>query len=398
MDVVTIEIALALTLLVGAGLAVRGLSALFDVERGFQSAHRVVFAVTLPETYGPVRTADVMDRFLGRLRALPQVEAASAVSWRPIVGDNIGMLITPAGRVARPDEPATNAGWRLVAGNYFRTLGTRLLMGRTFTERDEYGHLGEWAPLDGGASQWVVVISHSVAERLWPSQDPIGRRVTLWVGEADLDGEVVGVVEDTRERGLLEDATLTVYLPYRGRSWSPIDFVVHTTGSPQAVVPTMRAQLAELDRTLPVSHVQTLDELVIGSAAQRRFTVLVLAIFTGVALVLALAGVYGVQAFTVSRRTSEIGIRIALGGRSQQVLRQVVLQGMRPALLGIGFGLGGAFIVSRVLTGWLVGISPADPLTYTGAVVLLTLTALVSCYVPARRALGVDPVVALRHD
>lgn len=229
-------------------------------------------------------------------------------------------------------------------------------------------------------------------------EDPIGRRILLWRGQGDRPGDVVGVVGDIRERGLETDPTLAVYLPYRGRNWSPIQFVVRTAGDPLSFATTLRTLLSELDPNLPLSDIETMDTVLSDSLSARRFNMLLLTIFAGVALLLALAGIYGVQAYSVARRTSEIGIRVALGASGRAVIRQMVDQGMRPVLLGIGLGLAGALGLSRLMSGLLFGIEPSDPLTYVVVALVLAAAAIASCFIPALRALRVDPVTALRED
>jgi len=201
-----------------------------------------------------------------------------------------------------------------------------------------------------------------------------------------------------RERGLAADPTLATYLPYRGGGWTPIHVIVHTAGEPAAAVPLLRAALRDVDPSLPLSDVQTLDDVVSESVASMRFVTMLLGSFAGVALLLALAGIYGVIAYSVSRRTAEIGVRLALGASHASVLRLIVGQGMRPVLAGVGAGLAGAFALSRLMESLLFGVTAADPLTYAAVAVLLTSAAVVSCYLPARQALAVDPVSALRDD
>jgi putative ABC transport system permease protein len=201
-----------------------------------------------------------------------------------------------------------------------------------------------------------------------------------------------------RERGLETDPTLAVYLPYLGSNWSPIQFVVQTAGDPLASAPTMRTILSDLDPNLPLSDIETMDAVVNDSLSARRFNMLLLAIFAAAALLLALAGIYGVQSYSVARRTSEIGIRVAMGASDRTVLRQMMDQGMRPVLLGIGLGLAGAFGLSRLMSGLLFGIEPSDPFTYTVVALVLAAAAVVSCFVPALRALRVDPITALREE
>jgi len=375
------EVALSLMLLVGAGLMVRSFELVQDVELGFQSESRLAFRVNLPDGY---RQRDAMraflTRFLDRLDDLPQVMAAAAVHVMPLAPGATDTGIVPEGRRGDP-AAVILADWRLVTPDYFRTMGIPLLRGRGFTEQDEL-------------AQRIIIVSQALAEQLWVGEAPIGRR-------AFFDGRewtVVGVVGNLRERGLERDPTLAIYQPYYGSGWSPVNFVVHTAGDPGSVVPSVRSILTELDGNLPVSDVTTLDDLVAGSVAARRFNTLLLGVFSVVAFVLALAGIYGVLAFTVARRTAEIGVRVALGATAGKVLTQTVVQGMRPAAVGVVVGLVGAFGLSRFMSAMLFGIEPSDPITYATVALLLCAAAVVSCCVPAMRAAKVDPVTALREE
>src|SRR5262249_20517024 len=209
--------------------------------------------------------------------------------------------------------------------------------------------------------------------------------------------EVIAVVADQRERGLDSDPTLTVYLPSYGAGPGPMQFAIHTAGSPTALTPTLRSILKDLDPNLPLSNVRTMDEIISRSVAPRRFNMFLITIFAAVALLLALVGVYGVLAYTVGRRTAEIGLRVALGATPAKILALIVGQGMRPILAGMAAGVVGAIGLSRFVSSLLFNVKPIDPLTYAVVVLLVAVAALLSCYVPARRALRVDPVAALRQ-
>ncbi len=384
---VAIEVALSLTLLVGAVLLLRSFGELLDVERGFQSENRLFVAVSTTDSYDGERSQQFMEQFLERVKASPFVQSAAAVSTRPIVGGSTGLGFASAEQ-PDPEGGVPWASWRLITPDYFRTMGIPLLKGRTFESHDE---MARDKPLP-------TIISKRMAEQLWPGEDPIGRRVLLWRGQEDRPGDVIGVVGDIRERGLETDPTLAVYLPYRGRNWSPIQFVVRTAGDPLSFAPTLRTLLSDLDPNLPLSDVETMDTVLSDSLSARRFNMLLLTIFAGVALLLALAGIYGVQAYSVARRTSEIGIRVALGASGRAVIRQMVDQGMRPVLLGIGLGLAGALGLSRLMSGLLFGVEPSDPFTYAMVALVLAAAAIASCFIPALRALRVDPVTALREE
>jgi predicted permease len=382
---VTVEVGLSLVLLVGAGLLIRSFDRLLRVERGFQSENRIALAVNLPESYNKEQVKDVLTRFLAGAASAPHVVSAAAVNARPLVaGWNPVMGI---GTTDQGDSASRNAPWagvRFVTPGYFRTMGIPLLDGRVFDEKD--------------ATFRGVVVSRTVADLLWAGQNPVRRHVVLWKGQSNLEAEVIGVVGNQRERALDTSPTLTVYLPYYAAAVTPIQFVVQTADDPMSVVPSLRSVLSRIDPDLPLSDIESLDAVVARSLAPRRFNTLLLGLFAGLALLLAMAGIYGVLSYSVARRTSEIGVRVALGASRQTVLVHIMSQGMRPVLAGVAIGLAGAFALSRLLTSMLFGVAPADPLTY-GAVVLLAIaTALAACYVPARRALRVDPTVALRYE
>jgi predicted lysophospholipase L1 biosynthesis ABC-type transport system permease subunit len=242
-----------------------------------------------------------------------------------------------------------------------------------------------------------VIISRSLAAAVWPGEEAVGKQAQLWV-TPDRVGNVVGVVEDMRERGPGQDERMAVYFSYAVGGWSPVHFVVHTAGEPRAILPTVRAILAESDPDLPLSRVLTMDEMVQGSTASRRFTMTLLMVFAAVALVLALAGLYGVIADSVSQRARELGVRAALGASPQDILGLVVKQGMRPALIGIGVGLLAALGMSRVLQSLLFEVGATDALTFAATAGVLALAALVACWAPTRTALKVDPARVLRQE
>jgi putative ABC transport system permease protein len=272
-------------------------------------------------------------------------------------------------------------------------VGLPLLRGRAFDESDK----PVWAERGQPAPPRRVLISQHLAKHLFPNEDAVGQRVTLWKGQGGLDAEVIGVVGDSSERGPAEGPTFTVYLPY-GRNALTSEFVVHTRGNPMAVAPTVRAIVASLDPNLPVADVRSFDEVVRRSVSPRRFNAILLAVFGGLALLLATTGIYGVLAYSMNRRTAEIGLRVALGAGRGNVLALTLSQGMRPALAGIVVGALGAWWLSRYLVTLLFGIKPFDVFTYATVAGLLAVTALVACLVPGRRAMRIDPAVALRTE
>ncbi len=329
-----------------------------------------------------------LTEFLGRLQAAPQVQSTAALNWKALRGGTINMGIRSTDK-PNDDESTLLANWRYVTPGYFQTMGLSLVRGRNLTDQDLMS--------PAQAAPWSIVISQALAQELWPAEDALGRQVFLWDDEQAI-GTVVGVVENMRERGLDRNPTRAVYMPYNGATWSPVHFVVHTAGDPMALVPTVRSLLADFDSSLPLYDIGNLDASLSNSVATRRLNALLLSAFSVVALVLALAGIYGVMAYSVAKRTSEIGVRLALGAGPMKVLGQIVSSGVRPAVIGICIGLLGAFWLSRFLSNLLFEIEPGDPTTYVGVALLLGAAALVSCYLPARRALRVDPVIALREE
>jgi putative ABC transport system permease protein len=382
------EVALTLALLVGAGLLLRSFSALLRVDRGFQTERRILVELNLPSSYvtGKGERAEQFVRdFEARLRDLPNVMAVSTVSGRPMSPGSTGMGIVAA---ERPDisREIPWASWRLITRDYFKAMGVPVLKGRTFDERDII------------AKPWRIIVSQRLADLLWPGEDAVGRQAILWKGQGNRPAEVVGVVGNMRERGLSEPPTLAVYLPTYGSGSDHMYFTIHTTAPKDSLVPMVRAALSNLDPALPLSNVQTLEEIVAASTASRRFTLILLGAFAVLALVLALVGIYGVMSYSVSRQTAEIGVRMALGATNDRVLRLVLVKGMKPVVAGIVVGLIAAFLLSNLIANLLFGVTARDPLTYVAVAALLALTAILACIVPARQALRVDVVSALRAE
>jgi putative ABC transport system permease protein len=274
-----------------------------------------------------------------------------------------------------------------VTKDYFKAMGLSLVAGRTFTEEDLI------------EKPWRAIISKRLADFLWPGENPVGKTAILWKGQGNRRGEVIGVVSDMRERGLESDPTFAVYFPaYGALGATTLQLVMHTRGRPEDAAPLLRSIVAEIDRTLPVSGFRTLEEIVTQSVATRRFTMLLLVVFAGLALALALAGIYGVLAYSIARRTSELAVRIALGAEHRRILRLVVVEGMRPVMAGAAVGLATTYWSSQLVSSLLFGVPPHDPATYATIFGVLIAVAALACYVPARRVLRVDPVIALRAE
>jgi putative ABC transport system permease protein len=384
---VAAEIALSLVLLVGAGLLVRSLAQVLATERGFETGQRLLATVSLPRAYSAERRTDIATRILNGADALPQTISVAAVSGTPLSPGSTGLGIVAGDRPDIPESTVPWATWRIVTKDYFAAMGLPLLAGRGFTEQDII------------EKPWRLIISQRLANLLWPEQSPIGKTAILWKGQGNTPGEVIGVVGNMRERGLEEEPTYAVYFPaYGALGGTTLQLVMHTAGPPEAAVPALRALVRDVDPGLPVSGVRTLDDVVAQSVATRRFTMLLLAVFAGCAAILALAGVYGVLAYTVARRTPEIGVRLALGAAPGQVVGRVFSRGMYPVAAGVVIGLVVTFWLARLMGSLLFDVEPDDVVTYLVATVGLIVTAAVACYWPARRVRLVDPVVALRTE
>ncbi len=384
---VAAEVALTLALLVGAGLLLRSFSSLLQVDRGFQTEQRVIVELNLPQQYGAdggKRANQFLLDFESRLQALPGVVSVGAVSGRPLSSGSTGMGIVAAERPETGQIPW--ASWRLITKDYFTTMGVPLLRGRTFDERDLI------------AKPWRVIVSRRLADLLWPGQDPIGRQAILWKGQGNRPAEIIGVVGNMRERSISQPPTLAVYMPVYGSGADNMHFVVHTSTSFEALTPMLRAALSNIDPALPLSNVQTMEQIVSGSTASRRFTLVLLSVFAAIALALALVGIFGVTSYSVSRQTAEIGVRVALGASHERVLRSIVMQGMKPVLVGIAVGLAAVLPLSRFIESLLFGVTARDPITYAGVAVLLAAAGVASCVLPARQALRIDVVAALRSE
>ncbi|HKE22997.1 MAG TPA: ABC transporter permease [Bryobacteraceae bacterium] len=386
------EVALSFVLLVGAGLLIRSFSQLMTVNYGFQTENRLFFSVSMPGSYWVNGIGkQFLDRLFERLSAEPDVIAAGAVSNRPTESADPGMGIDSSSRRSDPRPPW--AGWRIVSPGYFRAVGLPLLRGRIFDEGDK----PVWQVRGQPVPDRRVILSDRLAKRIFPNEDPIGKHVLLWKGQGDADAEIVGVVGDSRERGPASGPAATVYLPYGANALAG-EFVLHTRSYPLALAPRVRSIVASLDPNLPVSDVRSFEEVMQRSVAPQRFNAILLGVFSGLALLLATIGIYGVVSYSMSRRTSEIGLRMALGASRGNILRMTLGQGLRPALLGIMLGAIGAWWLSRYMTTLLFAVKPFDALTYVAVVVLIIMTAAVACYLPCRHAMRTDPAIALRIE
>jgi putative ABC transport system permease protein len=384
-SLVVAETALALTLLVGAGLLIRSFIRLQRVDPGFNPRNTLTAVMTLPlAVYNDSQVRDFYGQLLERVKTLPGVQSAAAVSSLPLAGNDTDAGFLIEGRPAPQPDQRPVAWVSSVSPDYFRTMGMRLVAGREFKERDNEN------------SPKVVVISEATARRHFPNEDPIGKRI----GNGRPDGwrEIVGVTADVKHFGLNQDARVSMFVPHRQRTARLMFVVARTAADPLNLIPALRGAVAAQDKNLAVSNISVMEEIVAQSIAQERFTLLLLGVFSALALLLAVAGIYGVMSYAVTQRTHEIGVRMALGAQTRDVLRLVVSQGMALVLAGVGIGLASALALTRFIRGLLFGVNATDPMTFAGVAALLALVALVACYVPARRASKVDPMVALRCE
>jgi putative ABC transport system permease protein len=385
---VVAEISLALILLAGSSLLIQSFFRLTEVNPGFHTEHLLTFQIALPDSkyVQEQQRAAFFTQLLGKIRALPDALAASADVTPPFSGLGAATDFAIVGEAPLPAGEAHGTAVRVIEPDYFRTMGIPLLRGRVFQTR-------EFAD-----ASHVVIVNQTLAEEYFPGQNPLGQKIIIDMKDQNLPDEIIGVVGDVRETNLSSAPYPLAYWPYPELPYSVMTVLVRTATPPLLLVPAIRDALHQMDKNQPMAKISTMDQLVANSVARSRFTMLLLSAFAGLAVVLACIGIYGVMAYAVTQRTHEIGIRLALGAQRDDVLRLVLQGGARLALLGVGIGIAGALLLTRLLSALLYGITASDPLTFVGDAVLLTFVALIACYVPARRAMRVDPIVALRYE
>jgi predicted permease len=383
------EFALSVILLTGAGLLIRSFLALQAVGPGFEPEHALTMRITLPADTQAMRRSAFLDSVQERVRALPGVSAVGAIDGLFQLGgaSNLG-LRSVEGRAVEPREQWTALTWKAISGEYLQAMGVPLLRGRFFSE------------LDGPNSPLVAIINESMARRYWPDEDAIGKRFRGQDQRGRNDDwlTVIGVIGNMRSHGLERQPTPYVFEWYKQSGAIPSDLVVRTTGDPAKFAMTLRSAVRSLDQTAILSKVTTMEEQLSEQISPRRFQASLLTLFSIIALTLASMGIYGVMHYTVVRRTHEIGIRMALGAQTRDVLRLVIGEGIKLALIGLLIGLSGAWGLTRLIKNLLFDVSPTDPLTFIVIALLLTFVALLACWIPARRATKVDPMVALRCE
>jgi putative ABC transport system permease protein len=371
-------------LLIGAGLLVRSLIQLQNVSPGFDPQNVLTMRVDLPR--GKYSTPEKAESFFTelerRIGSLPGVEDVALITELPLSGQRNDIPYAVEGRPPVPSDQLFGDDWRRVNQHYFSAMRIPFLRGRNFTEQEVR------------ESAKVVIISDLLARKVFPNEEPIGKRLILVIAREPF--EIIGIVGDIRDRALEVNPLPAMYLPSNQSGGTNV--VVRTLGDPASLTGAIRKEVRAIDPDQPIAAMRTMNEWMDTAVAGSRYRTALLALFAFVALVLASTGIYGVMSYSVSQRTHEIGVRMALGARRSDVLKLVVRQGMTLVVIGVGLGLVGAIALTRVMSTLLFGVTARDPFTFATVAALLIAVAFVACYLPARRATKVDPLVALRYE
>ncbi len=386
---VVMEVAISLVLLVGAGLLIKSFAQLRKIDTGFDTENVLTMVLRLPASKykEDPQYINFFRQALERIRATPGVRSAGIVNYLPLyggLGAATGFNVEGQPVPPRGTGPSTNV--RVADADYFKTMGIPLKRGRLFNEAED------------AEARHVILVSDSFARRYFPNEDPLGKRLKVFMSEDPAWCEVIGVVGDVRYENLTAEAEPFVYYPHPELTYEFMTIVVKTAGDPADMAPTIRREISALDPDQPVSDVRTMTQVMAQTVARARFNTLLLSIFAGLATLLAAVGIFGVMNYSVQLRTREMGLRMALGAQPRRVLMLVLRQGMLLTVVGIVVGLGGALALSRVMSGLLYGVGATDPLTFAAIVVVLAVVALIACYIPARRATRVDPLIALKYE
>jgi putative ABC transport system permease protein len=390
-SLVVLETTLALVLLIGSGLLLKSFLRLQSVDPGYQSKNLLTGSVALPRSkYGSdAQQAQFFDQLLTRLQSLQGVQAVGAASSNPLEGQGYNFVFVTKELAALAPTEQPSAGFYSVSPDYFQALGIPLLTGRSFTLQDNAG------------GKPVAIISQSVAKQFFRERNPIGQLIDIGNGgpeKGQIWREIVGVVGDVKDEGLEGTGSMALYEPLAQSPGSSMTIFLRTSGDASQLTGALRSQVLAVDKDQPIAGIATGDELMAKAVAQPQLRTLLLAVFASVAMVLAGFGVYGVMSNTVAQRTHEIGVRMALGAQRGSMLRLVVGHGLRLTLIGVVLGTGGALLLTRLMKGFLFQVTPTDPATFAAVVLFLVLVAFLASYIPARRAMRIDPVVALRYE
>ncbi|HEX2328545.1 MAG TPA: FtsX-like permease family protein, partial [Candidatus Angelobacter sp.] len=389
------EVAIALLLMIGSGLLVRSFVRLQAVDPGIRQDHLITARITLSRSYEtPDQIRNFWKQFLQRVEGIPGVHSAGISMSIP---PNLIMITNPftvEGQGYDRNRPLQLAEEMTVSSGYFRAAGIPLLKGRLFTPEDK---------VEGKNAQQLLIINDTMAKKFFPNQDPIGRR--LQTGDPDPKSPwetIIGVVGDVKYSGLDAPPAPTLYVPFNDEGWATWSYsmylLVQTETDPASIVPALRRELASMDTNLPLARVRTMDRVVEESVVQERFRTWLVGSFAAIALLLATIGIYGVISYSVSQRTREIGVRMALGALKGDVLKLVLSQGLRLVGVGLIIGIVGSLLATRLMGTLLFGVTPTDLVSYVAMSLVLCLIALLACFIPAQRAMKVDPTVALRYE
>ena len=390
---VVFQVSVAVMLVVGAGLLIKSFWLLQRVDPGFK-AERVLSAdLILPASKykEPTDINNFYQQLLARIAATPGVESAT-IAYDPPLRSNWIDAFEIEGRVAAAENRSQNANFIPVGPDYFKTVGAQIVRGRTFTPQDDADHPG------------AAIVNEAFVRHYFPNEEPLGRRLKpgppgrIWKQQRLASFEIVGIARDVKFAGLAASSEPAYYLPASQAPLQDMTVLVRTTNDPKSIIAAVRQAVWSIDPNQPLANINTLEQIVSDSIAQPRLNMLLMMLFGGLALLLSAVGIYGLLSYAVTQRTQELGIRIALGAKVGDVLKLVLKQAMLLALIGEVIGLAAAFALTRLMRGLLFGVTPTDTTIFAGVVVVLTLTALVACWVPARRATKVDPLVALRYE
>ena len=384
------EVALSVVLLIGAGLLIRSYQALITTDLGFDEHGILSARLTLPSSRYPTQESRrvFFEQLYQRVAAIPGVDVVGSAQGIPFSGWNVQAAMSIEGRPARVPGEDLVIHYQSISPDYLKAIGVPLVRGRGFTPQDRDSALA------------IGVINEALAKREFPNQDPIGKRIKYGgANDANKWFTIVGVVRDFRHYRLPRPMGPAIYFPWLAEPWSSQTLAIRTKNSdPLALVPALRSAVSQLDADLPIYAVQTFEQLVSRSLWRQRLQGQVLGVFAALALLLATVGIYGIIAWSVTQRTRELGVRMALGASAGSVIAMVLGQGTRLALVGVAIGVAGALALTRLLTELLYGVGAIDPVTFVGVPVFLVLVAAAASAVPARRAASVDPVVAMRAD
>ena len=388
---VVVEIALALVLLIGAGLLIKSFARLQDVDPGFNREKLLTFQVSLPAVHytRPEQVTGFYKDTIQRVSTLPGVSSAAAISVAPLASQGPRYIFYTEGKPLPTASESPLASYRVVTPNYFETMGIPLVAGRTFTDADIRSSLQ------------VIIVNKELANQMWPNENPIGKRMTVGVPLSLNDvtyQTVVGVVGDVKHTSLSGDTGMQMYQPFYQAPGLGMTLVLRGKLDPTNFLDSIRSTVRQIDPTLPLANVKTMDTIIYENVAPFRFNMFLLTLFAGVALVLTIIGVYGVMSYNVTQRTQEIGIRMALGAEPGEVRSMILKKGLILSLIGLAIGLVGSFAATWAMSSLLFGVSTTDPVTFVGVAIILTIVAMVACYIPARRATRVDPIIALRSE